>query len=266
MKPICYLILLVIFLFFYFRYFERRSVYFPLAEIEATPQDISLSYEDIIFETKDNIKLSAWFIPVNAPRATLIFCHGNGGNISHRLEKIKIFYDLNLNVFIFDYRGYGKSGGRPTEKGLYRDAEAAYDYLVGNKKIRQEKIVVFGESLGSAVAVDLASKKPISGIIIEGGFTSARDMAKRIYPLLPTFIYTVRFDSYAKIKNVKSPKLFFHSKNDEIVPFVLGKKLFEKADSGEFVEIIGGHNTAFLDCKKLVISKIEEFLKQIDFF
>ncbi|MCK5138754.1 MAG: alpha/beta hydrolase, partial [Thermodesulfovibrionia bacterium] len=137
-----------------FRYLEKKTLYFPLRKIEATPKDIRLDYEDLSIMTKDGIQLAGWFIPAKRPRATLLFCHGNGGNISHRMEKIKLLNALNVDILIFDYRGYGMSKGRPSEHGLYLDAEAAYAYLITSKEVLPEKIIVFGESLGSAVAVD----------------------------------------------------------------------------------------------------------------
>lgn len=260
-------LLIVVFLilgFFYFRYFEKKNLYFPLRTIEATPEAINLDYENVTFMTKDGVQLSGWFIPAESPRATLIFCHGNGGNISHRLEKIKIFNNLNLDVLIFDYRGYGISKGSPSENGLYLDAEVVYDYLINVKKTPPQKIIVFGESLGSAVAVNLAYKHDLAGIIVEGGFTSVKDMAKRILPFIPTFIYKSKFDSLEKIKDIKSPKLIFHSVDDEIVPFELGKKLFDAAaEPKEFVKIRGGHNDAFLNSQEVFITKIDSFINRM---
>lgn len=254
----------VFLVFLFIRYLEEKSLYFPLRTIEATPKDIGLDYEDISFMSKDGIRLTGWFIPSKSPRATLIFCHGNGGNISHRLEKIKIFNDLNINVLIFDYRGYGMSGGSPSENGLYLDVEAVYDFLINDKKVLPQRIIVYGESLGGAVAIDLASKHELGGIIIEEGFTSVGDMAKGILPFLPTFIYKSKFDSLQKIKGIKSPKLILHSVDDEIVPFEMGEKLFQVAsEPKEFVKLRGGHNDTFLISKEIFISKTELFINRL---
>lgn len=259
-----FLIVVLILVFLYFRYFERKNLYFPLRTIEATPEALGLDYEDVIITAEDGIQISGWFIPSGTPRATLIFCHGNGGNISHRLEKIKMFNDLSLDVLIFDYRGYGMSKGRPSEKGIYLDAEAVYDYLINKKKILPQKIIVYGESLGGAVAIDLAGKHELRGIIIEGTFTSVRDMAKRLLPFIPTFIYASRFDSLEKIRNVKSPKLIFHSIDDEIIPFEMGEKLFHAAsEPKEFVEIRGGHNEAFINSRDVFVKEIDEFVERM---
>lgn len=260
-------ILLIIFVFFaiYLKYYEKRGIYFPLKEIEFTPDDFGLRYEDIYFMTKDKVKLNGWFIKAKDSRATLIYCHGNAGNISHRLEIIELFNKLNLNVFIFDYRGYGRSKGRPSENGLYLDAEAAYDYLMGREDISKDKIIVFGESIGANVAIDLASKKNLALLISYGGFTSAYDMGKRIFPFLPLFkqIVTVKFDAENLIRDIKIPKLIIHSMDDEIVPFELGKKLFKvAAEPKEFYCMCRGHNEAILLAKEEFSSNIDSFLKK----
>ncbi len=264
MRAIIIFIGIIILLFFSIRHLEQKNLFFPFREIETKPNDIGLDYEDITVTTKDAVRLVGWFVPSKMHRATLIFCHGNAGNIGHRIEKIKIFNELNLDVLIFDYRGYGMSTGSPSEDGLYLDAEAAYDYLVNAKKISPSGIIVYGESLGGAVAVDLASKYEVGGIIIEGGFTSVKDMAKKIFPFIPTFVYANKFDSLQKIKNVKYPKLILHSIDDEIVPFEFGKKLFVAAlEPKEFVELRGGHNDAFLASKEIFRSRIDLFVNRL---
>ncbi len=254
----------LVFFFFFIRFFEYKSLYFPLRKIEFNPEDIGLNYEDVNLTTKDGVQISAWFIPSESPRATLLFSHGNGGNISHRLEKIKIFNGLNLDVLIFDYRGYGMSRGSPSEKGLYLDAEAVYDCLVNEKKISPRKIIGYGESLGGAVIIDLAVKRELRGVIIESSFTSVRDMAKKIFPFIPSFVYKSSFDSLAKIEDIKIPKLIFHSINDEIVPFKLGRRLFDNAaEPKEFAEMKGGHNDAFIISKDIFVSKVDSFINSL---
>lgn len=250
-------------LFFLIRVVERKGLYYPLRTIEATPEDIGLYYEDMVVSTSDGVDINFWYIPADHPRATIIFCHGNGGNIGHRLEKIQILHDLNLSVLIFDYRGYGSSGGRPSEEGLYRDAAAVAGYLLNVRMIPGERTVVFGESLGSSVAVDLASRHDLAGIIIEGGFTTARDVAKRIFPFIPGFVYKSRFDSLEKIGEVRAPKLILHSSEDEIIPYELGKKLFDAASGPkEFVMLKGGHNDAFLVSREVYTREIDSFFSK----
>ncbi|MBM3253229.1 MAG: alpha/beta hydrolase [Candidatus Omnitrophica bacterium] len=249
---------------FYFRYFEIRSIYFPIGPIEFTPKEVGLLYEDIFFKTKDNKLLNGWFVPKDSSRGTIIFCHGNAGNISHRLEFIKMFHNLGLSVFIFDYRGYGKSKGTPTEKGTYLDAEASYGYVSSRSDIDKEKIIIYGESLGSAVAVDLATNVNAKVLITFGCFTRTEDMAKRIYPFLPLWLMvSMKYDSLYKIKGIKIPKLIIHSQNDEIVPFDLGKKVFKEApEPKEFYMMRGGHNDAILINREEFLERIDEFLRK----
>lgn len=254
-------IIIVIFLFLLVRFLERKNLYFPLRNIEATPGDIGLGYSEVEFLSEDGVTLYGWYIPSRHTRAVLLFCHGNGGNISHRLDKISMLNSLDLDVFIFDYRGYGKSGGRPDEQGLYRDAVSAYRYLTEDRKFVSRMIVGYGESLGGAVVIDLAARYPLAGIIVEGSFTSLRDMAKRHFPLIPAFLYKSRFDSLEKIRSVHSPLLIFHSADDEIVPFELGKRLFSAAKGKKiFVRLSGGHNDAFMVERDTYTEQIERFV------
>jgi len=261
MKIILSIAVGLILLFIFIRFLEYKSLYSPLSRIEATPKDVDIDYEDVAVTTTDGIRISGWFIPAQNPRATLLFCHGNGGNISHRLEKLRMFNFLGLNVFIFDYRGYGQSKGSPSERGLYLDAEAAYEYLLREKGLAPQEVIAYGESLGGAVAVDLAARHKLGGVIIEEGFTSSRDMGRVILPFIPSFIYKSKFDSLKKIKHITAPKLIFHSVNDEIVPFEFGKRLFDEApEPKEFVQLKGGHNDAFVISEELFMGKLDQFV------
>ena len=251
-------------MFVYLKYYEKKGIYFPEKEIVFTPMDLGLKYEDIYFETEDNLTLNGWFISAEAPRGTLIFCHGNAGNISHRFEVIDIFHKLNLNVFIFDYRGYGRSQGIPSEDGLYKDAQAAYQYLLSQRDINKQTIVIYGKSIGANVAIDLASRVQAAALISDGGFTSACDMGKRLFPYLPIkWIITIKYDALSKINNITIPKLIIHSRDDEIVPFRLGRKLFEAAAVPKvFYEMEGTHNEAIFMARDEYSSKINDFLNQ----
>lgn len=230
-------------------YFKQDSMlYFPQEEIGQTPGDYDLEYEDVTLLTKDRIHVSGWYVPANHERAVILFCHGNAGNISHRLDSIKMFNSLGLSVLIYDYRGYGRSGGKPSEKGTYRDSEAAWDYLVNEKKYSPEAIILFGRSLGGAIAVETAFKKDPGALIIESSFTSVPDLGKDLYPWLPVRLLSkFRYSTIDKIGLIKSPKLIIHSPDDEIVPFTHGRTLFERAvPPKEFLQIRGGHNDGFL--------------------
>jgi len=261
-RHIIFISVILVFLLGYFRYFEHRSLYFPTKEIEFLPSNIGLSYEDVYLETADGVRLNAWFVPSKTSRYTFLFCHGNGGNISHRIEKILILNQLGLDVFIFDYRGYGRSSGRPSEKGFYKDAEAAYHYLVSERKVSPDSIILYGESLGAAVAIDLARIEGVKALITEASLSSTKDVSRAIYPFLPTFLISSKFDSAGKIKDVNIPKLIIHSKNDEIIPFSQSIKLFEVSPwPKKHLVLIGSHNTCFLDSKDLYVSGINDFLK-----
>lgn len=264
MKIVIFIFAVPVLLFFSARFLEHKSLYFPFRSIDATPENIGLDFEEIDIRTKDNVRLSAWFIPSRDSRAVLLFCHGNGGNISHRLEKIMILNRLGLDILIFDYRGYGKSSGRPSENGLYIDAEAVYDYMVNEKNIPPAKIIGYGESIGGPVIIDLSLKRDMGGIIIEDAFTSVNDMAKEHFPFIPAFVLKSRYNSLEKINNVKIPKLIFHSINDEIVPFEQGQRLFERAaEPKEFIKLNGGHNDAFIVSSVIYSSGIDRFVARL---
>jgi fermentation-respiration switch protein FrsA (DUF1100 family) len=252
MARMMFRMMLYIFLFFaacflFLRYFERQTLFVPCRDITDTPGSVGLDHQDVSLKTEDGAVIRGWFVPVVGQRSgALYFLHGNGGNLSHRVNKIRFFHDMGFDVFVIDYRGYGRSTGRPTEAGLYRDASTGYDYLE-KKRDLSLPLVVFGESLGSAVAIDLASKKKCDALIVEGAFTSMMDMARRLVPLVPSWALAYKFDSIDKIQKLDVPTLFIHSRNDEIVPFEFGKRLFEAsvASKKEFVELTGGHNEAF---------------------
>jgi fermentation-respiration switch protein FrsA (DUF1100 family) len=253
----------LLFLAFYLRYFEQHSIFFPMKEMKCFPSDLKLEYEDVYFQAADKVRINAWFLPCKDAGYTLIFCHGNAGNLGHRLEKLKFFHELGLNVFIFDYRGYGKSGGRPSESGIYRDAQAAYDYLL-SRKIPAERIIAYGESIGGAVAIDLASKNKVAALIVGDTMTSAKDMVREIFIIVPYWIFSSRFDSLSKIQKITVPKLMVHSINDEIVPYSLGRKLYNAApEPKEFVKIRGGHNSCFFESNDIIREKITEFIKRL---
>ncbi|MEA3328502.1 MAG: alpha/beta hydrolase [Candidatus Omnitrophota bacterium] len=255
-------IVIALLVILYCRWFERHNAFFPAGEIKSTPDSIGLDYEDIYFETSDGRKINAWFIPAARPRATVLFCHGNAGNISHRLEIIRIFNRLNLNMLIFDYRGFGRSRGWPSEQGTYLDARAAYDYLISRNDIAHKKIVIYGKSLGAAVAIDLALKVKPRALISESAFTSALEMGKLMYPYLPIkHIITMRYDNVSKIKELTVPKLIIHSIDDEIVPFEYGQRLFKQAAGPkEFYQMRGSHNDAFLMSEQEFEKRIGRFI------
>jgi fermentation-respiration switch protein FrsA (DUF1100 family) len=227
---------------------QPGMIFFPMRELEAVPAQWGLEYQDVSFVTEDGVALHGWYLPRRGAKRVLLFLHGNAGNISHRRDSLEIFHRLGLNVLIFDYRGYGRSAGRPSEPGLYRDAAAAWDYLTGTRGIDQTNIVVFGRSLGGAVAAQLSARVQPRALILESSMSSARDAARAIFPLLSRLvILRYEFDAAASLGRVTCPVLVLHSPQDEIMPFALGEKLYRAANEPKrFVPLQGDHNSGFL--------------------
>ena len=242
--------------------FQSRLVYFPDKHIPFTPAEIGLSYDDIRFKTADNLELNGWYIFNDNPVGTLLFCHGNAGNIGHRLASIKIFHDLGLNVFIFDYRGYGKSEGSMSESGSYLDAQAAWDYLILTRHIPAGQIVLFGRSLGSAVAAELGRRVSAAGIILESSFRSAPDLGQQIYPFLPVKLLSrIKYPTSDYLQQISIPKLIIHSRNDEIIPYSHGEYIYSHAPAPKaFLEISGGHNDGFMVSRAVYEKGLRQFL------
>jgi len=254
-------ILVILFAFFYARSIEESLAFFPDKNIPATPKNYDLQFDDVSINSQEGGLLNGWFIPAKKSRYVVLFCHGNAGNIGTRVEKIKIFHDLGLSLFIFDYRGYGKSPGKPSEIGVQKDTLAAYNYLVNIRGIKPQSILVYGESLGGVFAIDLAVKVEIAGLITEGTFSKGRDMAKILYPLVPALFFSNKLDSLSKIKKVTCPKLLMHSLEDEVVPFELGLKLYDSAPRPKIlVELDGGHNDCFFVAKDKYVKAIKDFV------
>ena len=253
----------------YVRFLERTTVFLPTRIVLSSPKDVGLEYEDVFFASVDKSRLHGWFIPAvlrpeEAP--VVIFLHGNAGNIGDRLEKILMFHKMGCSVFIVDYRGYGNSEGRPTETGMYEDAQAAYDSLLARKDIRQDKVIVYGASLGGAAAVDLATRRDVDALILDSTFTSAADMGKIMFPVIPSYFLNIKLDSVHKIQACRMPKLFIHSMDDETVPFALGEKLFEGAPGPKaFLKITGDHNNGHIVSERTYVGGIKAFLRQYGF-
>ncbi|HMP90902.1 MAG TPA: alpha/beta hydrolase [Kiritimatiellia bacterium] len=229
------------------RWFEWSNAFKPSKRMDADPSSIGLEFEDVIFYAEDGCRLHGWWLPHESARGTVIYCHGNAGNISTRLDVCQGLCSLGLNVFIFDYRGYGKSRGFPTERGLQLDAAAAYE--VARARYEDDDnppVVIYGASLGGSVAAYLAGKLPARGLIIEGGFTSAIDVGERWYPWLPiSAIAKYRFDARAHVATLDIPKLFSHSNIDAVIPPDLGAELFKAAANPKrFVPLVGEHGEA----------------------
>jgi len=253
-----FLLVLNLAMFFY----QPHMVFFPTRSINETPRNWGLKYEDVFLRTADNIQLHGWYIPHPNAKLTLLFFHGNAGNITHRGDSIKIFHRLGFNVFIPDYRGYGRSEGKPSEIGVYEDAHSAWHYLLSARGQQRENIIIFGRSLGGAVATNLAMDVQPGALILESVFSSARDMAKSSLPGLSHVIFLrFKFDLISMIKQVHCPLLVMHSLDDEIIPYKLGKKVFLAANSPKILmQLQGSHNIGFLQSQPNYEHNLENFI------
>jgi len=230
---------------------EKGIVFFPERHLEATPKDYRLErYEDVFFPAKDGTLLHGWFVHGPDERAVLLWFHGNAGNISHRLHNLKKLHDaLQIPIFIFDYREYGRSEGEISKAGTFLDAHGAFQYLLDEKGFKASSIMLFGRSLGTALAVDIASRETCLGVILEAAFTSTDDIMQRYFPFFkPPMTSTVKYDSLSLIDKITSPLLFIHGQFDQTIPVSMARRLFEKARSfKEFYEIPGAdHNDTYL--------------------
>ncbi len=236
----------------------------PSRQLIATPGSIDLDFEDVTLETSDGVSVHGWYVPADSERVLLYF-HGNAGNISHRIHSIREFRELGLSVFMIDYRGYGQSTGKPTEHGLYRDAEAAWRYLTAERGIAPENVVVFGRSLGGSVASWLAMNESPGALIVDSSFTSVADVGQEVYPWLPVrLLARYRHPTREHVENTNVPVLVVHSRDDEIIPFRHGEAIFEAANEPKaFLEIRGGHNDAHATSAAAYFSGLRRFLDSL---
>jgi len=247
----------------YFLFLEQRNLYYPNKEIENTPDKWAIGYEDINFPTPDGKSLNGWFIPADGATVTILYCHGNGGNISHRIHKILFFHEMGFNVFVFDYRGYGRSKGFPTEGGIYKDTLAAYDYLVSRDDVNRDKLVVYGKSLGGAIATELCTKREASALILESALASVEMRAKEMFPYLPMKLLTwQKYDALKKVKSITIPKLITHGQDDQVISFGHGLALFNNAaEPKKFIPFSGGHNEDVYTTSDEFKAELTKFLK-----
>ncbi len=262
--------------------FEDKLIFFPakypegfwsVENIPAGEGEVIPKIEDCSFSASDGIGLNGWYCTPHKKTAgqllpvptemVLLFFHGNAGNITHRYDMICSLMELPVQVFIIDYRGYGKSEGSPSESGLYLDARAAWDYLTIERGVPSNRIIIFGKSLGSVPAVDLASKVEAASLVVQSGFTSAPDMAASIFPFLPKVLLHSKMDSINKVANVGYPKLFIHSPIDEVVPYKLGRRLFDAApEPKQFYEVSGApHNETYIVGGKAYLQALRAFIE-----
>ena len=256
-------VLLALMLFF----FQDRMVFLsnmPGRALTATPKDAGFDYEDVALETSDVLKLHGWYVPAAQARGVILFLHGNAGNISHRLDSIAIFRELGLDTLIIDYRGYGQSQGKPSEQGTYLDAEAAWHHLVNDRGVAADRIIVFGRSLGGAVAAWLANQHTPAALMIESSFSSALDMARKLYPFMPVRLITrLEYPVSLYVSQLQCPLLVIHSRDDEIIPFTMAEAIYDSAmEPKSLLEIWGDHNNGFLLSRDRYLSGINEFVQK----
>jgi fermentation-respiration switch protein FrsA (DUF1100 family) len=248
----------------FWEFSEKGIVFFPDPNLIGTPADFGLESEEVWFEAEDGVRLHGWWVPRPGAPVFLWF-HGNAGNISHRLENIKLLHDLaEVQVFIFDYREYGKSQGKISREGTYKDAAAAYRYVAETRQAPPGEIVLFGRSLGTALATDLAVRVPCRSLIIESAFTNSSDMAKLFAPFMFDWRPRVPYDNLGKIAQIKVPLLIIHGDQDEIIPVEMGRRLFAAARDPKDLYIIPGahHNDTYLVGGRAYFERLKSFIYQ----
>jgi hypothetical protein len=248
-----------------FRWFENSRVYHPTRQLEASGSELGRPFEDIFFKSKDGVELNGWFFPAKAdsPRGQIAFlnCHGNGGNISHRLGLYAALLDTGASVLTFDYRGYGLSRGKPGEEGTYLDAQAAYHWL-RRKGFAARNIIVYGESLGGGIASELCAREETGGLILQSTFTSLPAIGAELYPWLPVrLVGSIRYDTLGKLPRLKIPVLVMHSRDDSLIKYRHSEQNFAAANEPKFFcELQGGHNDMAWEAPGFE-SAIEKFIE-----
>lgn len=244
--------------------FERMMVFVPSREMTAHPGSYGLRFERLWLTSSDGVRLRAWWIPGPSDEAPVMLClHGNAGNISSRTDKMKLFHDAGAAQLWVEWRGYGESSGTPGEAGLYRDGRAGWDWLTRERAIPPARVALYGESLGSGVAVELATRVPAGGLIVDSGFSSIAEMAREVLPWFPVALLRLRFDNLSKLSRVTTPALFLHSPQDDIVPYEQARRNFAAAAGPKtFVDLRGSHNDGFLETGPAYASAIRRFLAE----
>ncbi len=253
---------LLILLFMYI--FQRTFMYHPNVK-NTDSTTVQFKYKEVYIESEKDIKLKSWHSYLNPNKKTILFFHGNAGELGARTYKLNKFNDLDLNFLIISWRGFSGNNGKPTEQGLYKDAQKAVEWLE-KKGINKKDIVLYGESLGTGIAVELATKSKYSGIILESPYTSMIDMGKRFYPFLPiSILQKDKYNSLKKLSMIKSPILVLHGKSDKLVPFYMGKKIYDAANEPKyyyFPEFDNHMMTYDQDMLKILSNFVNEISKQ----
>ena len=258
------IIIFVYFLILIFLYFYQRNLMYHPDENNYFGDQLSVDIKEVKVNTDDNIDLLGWYHEKDIKKnKTILFFHGNAGKLDNRIYKLNEFSKLDVNYLIFAYRGFSGNEGKPTEKGLYNDAEAAKNWL-NSKNIKDSSIVLYGESLGTAVAVDLASSNKFAGVILESPFTSMEILAQKYYPYLPAkYILKDKYKSINKISKIKSPLLVMHGREDNIVPFSMGQEIYEKFDGTKY-KYFNDYDDHMMDFNENLIKSLREFISSLN--
>ena len=243
-------------------FYQRKLLYHPFSA-EITGEGLIHNFETINFKTSDNFVLKGWFHLKNSNKKTILFLHGNAGNLDNRIDKLNSLGSMDINFLIISWRGYSGNPGNPSEEGLYKDAMGSINWL--NKKgISNDQIILYGESLGTAIATEVGQNENFAGIILEAPFTSMVDMGQKIYPIFPVkFLLKDKYESKNKIKNIKSPILIMHGEVDKIVPFRMGKKMFELANEPKY-SYFSKYDDHMMEFNKDLINSINLFIKSLN--
>jgi hypothetical protein len=247
---------------------EDAFIYFPTRYPDGIYEDARFipGLKDCWIITDDNVKIHGWFAPSDSAIATLVISHGNAGNISHRIDLIRRLQTTGFNVLMYDYRGYGRSEGSPSEEGLYSDGRAAFDHALKLPGVRPDRVILWGTSLGGPVAVDVAVNRRPAGVILESTFSSAKDVARSAYPFLPVaYVLRSKYDAIDKIGRIGVPLFQMHGDRDGIIPFKLGKRLFEAANEPKEFYVIEGadHNDTYFVGGQEYLDKVKAFAQRI---
>lgn len=248
--------------------FEEQFIFFPTQYPDGFYDSIpgNLTVKDCWFETEDGLKLHAWYIKANQANGVLLISHGNAGNLSHRLDLMSRLYRHGFSVFMYDYRGYGRSEGSPSEEGVYLDGRAAYDHLTRVEGVDPSRIILFGSSLGGAVAVDLATQREAAGLILEATFSSGKELAQTLYPFLPVkLLMKSEYDSIGKIREIRIPLLVIHGSRDSIVPIELARDLYDAANEPKRFYVIenADHNDTYFVGGEVYFNELKLFAQQV---
>ncbi len=258
---LCAYLLVLVFFFI----FQSQLVYFPSQSYILTPERLGMEYEEVHLKTSDGVELTCWYVPAEPQSVVVLFMHGNAGNIADRMDTVRLIHGFGAAGFYLDYRGYGKSKGQPSERGTYLDAEAAWQYLVSQRGVSPQNIIIHGRSLGGPIAAWLAKEKNPAGLILESTFTSIADLGQSLYPFLPVkLLARIKYPTGSHLEKTSCPALLIHSESDEIVPVAHGRKLAQICpERCEYLEITGGHNDGFLMSRSIYNPKIREFLERV---